>query len=705
MSSAEHDSPYNPYTPPITDFDLSKALLNPEQMQAVLHRDGPMLVLAGAGSGKTRVITFRIAHMVASGVEPEQIVAMSFTNKAATEMRHRLAAILGKELAKRCRLSTFHALGAEILRNDIDALGFRPPLTIMDEADQRALMRELIDELKIGINQEQLDEVLQLVSRAKMAFCAPNMLPGMKFNPWRGRIQKVFERYNRALKSLNSVDFDDLISLPVRLLREHPDVRERLQSRWRFFMVDEYQDTNASQFELLCLLAGAARNVAVVGDDDQSIYGFRGADSSHILSFDEQFKGARVVTLAQNYRSTGLILGAANAVIANNTVRRHKVLWSDNKQQGAPIQVVACRDDREEAAFVAADIQRRRSQDGLKLSDFAVLYRSHPQSKLIEEAFKIKRITCRIVGGTRFFDRMEVRDVLNYLRACVNPTDDLALRRILNTPPRGLGPSALNHLDDVARAEGLSFWHTLQRAVRGAAGEELSQRAHGNLVRLLEVLGRYQRSLADTEVKTPAHEQARGLLREVYYIEHLRNASAEGKQVQRRVENVLELLDSIARFEVEQPEGSLAAFLERVALEPPEPAASLHEDAVTMMTLHASKGLEFPVVYMVGCEDGLLPHERSRAERGGLEEERRLCYVGITRAREHLVMTRAAQRTQFGKLTPTLPSPFLAEIPAELVENLGDGESSAAEQLTELQKERDRSYLDALRSAIFGAKP
>jgi DNA helicase II / ATP-dependent DNA helicase PcrA len=693
-------------TPTTTPFELSRASLNPEQREAVLHRDGPMLVLAGAGSGKTRVITYRIAHMVTSGVEPEQIVAVSFTNKAALEMRQRLAAILGRELARRCRLSTFHALGAQILRQDIHLLGFRPPLTILDEPDQRALMRDLVDELKLSLTREQLDEALQLVSRAKMALCNPNALPGMKFNPWRGRIQMVFERYNRALKSLNCVDFDDLISLPLRLLREHPEALARLRDQWRYFMVDEYQDTNASQFELLRSLSGGAQNIAVVGDDDQSIYGFRGADSSHILAFDAQFPGAKVITLAQNYRSTRLILSAANAVIANNAVRRPKTLWSDDQSEGESIQSVLCRDDREEASFLAADILRRRGQDGLKLSDFAVLYRSHPQSKLIEEALHLKRIPCRVIGGTRFFDRMEVRDTLHYLRACLNPAhDDMALRRVLNTPPRGLGPATLNALDELSRSAHLTFWATLQRVADASSPliSAMGPRALQNLRDLVGVIRRYHAMLSPAQgaASSSAAQTGRALLGEVLYIEHLKNSSPDHRQVQRRVDNITELLETIARFEVEQPDRALSAFLELVALEPPEPASSRYEDAVTLMTLHASKGLEFPVVYMVGMEDGVLPHERSRAESGGMEEERRLCYVGITRARRHLVLTRAAQRAQFGKQTPTRPSPFLAELPPDCVQSLGDGSVSPTDALSSMQRERDRAFLDALKSAIF----
>lgn len=685
-------------------YVLRRSDLNPEQYEAATHLDGPLLVLAGAGSGKTRVITHRIAWMVVQQqIDPASIVAVSFTNKAAEEMRQRVAGLIGSKLASRCTLSTFHALGAEILRRDIRHLGYRTPFAILDIADQRAIIKDILKELRLDGSRVDPDMLLGIISKAKMAFVDPTKLPGMRFNPVRAVIGKVYSRYNDALRALNGVDFDDLIGLPVKLFHEHPDVLAKYHRRWIYLMVDEYQDTNHTQFALLEALAARHKNVVVVGDDDQSIYGFRGADSGHILHFEQHFAGARVIALEQNYRSSKIILEAANAVIAKNTKRREKVLWSDGSE-GERIRLFECRDEREEAQFVADQMLNLQCERQLSWRDFAILYRANVQSRTFEEALRERGIPYRIVGGTNFFDRKEVRDVLFYLRAALNPSDDLAVRRIVNVPKRGLGPAITTQLDELARREKIAFFEAMQRAVREPGLVDFaSERPREKLGELVATLERYFHRFSSGEER--ASVLARSLIAEVRYLEHLQSGGGQEVNVRRRVDNVVEVVDALASYEARSERASLSRFLERIALEPSSAQKKGEEeeapDEVVMMTFHSSKGLEFPVVFMVGCEENLLPHEQSLRERGGIEEERRLCYVGITRAKKLLTITLCKQRMRHGEAEDRTPSRFLADIPEHTLERSTDAASVAAASLKEAQAKRDRRHLDALRAAIF----
>ena len=596
-------------------------------------------------------------------------------------------------------LSTFHALGANILRRDIKHLGFRTPFAILDVADQRAVVKDILREMKLDGARVDPDRLLWLISQAKMAFADPKELPGMRFDPIRRIIGRVYARYNAALKALNAVDFDDLIGLPVRLFQEHPKVLARYHRRWIYLMVDEYQDTNHTQFALLNMLAQAHDNVFVVGDDDQSIYGFRGAQSEHILHFEQHFPGAAVVALEQNYRSSGLILDAANAVIKQNTKRRDKDLWSDFGD-GEKIRYFECRDEREEAAFVADRIVESRFEHQLDWRDIAILYRANKQSRPFEEMLRERGIPYRIIGGTKFYDRKEVRDVLFYLRAVNNPHDDLASRRIVNTPRRGIGPVVMSRIDHLAQHAAIPFFDAMVRAVDEI--EFPSERTRQKLADLVEIVQRYHRRVVAGEEKPS--KIVRELVAEVKYIEFIQSGGGLDHNVRRRVDNVVEVVNALVAYENKSAAPSLSIFLERVALEPSSVETEEGEvpDEITLMTFHSSKGLEFPAVWMVGCEENLLPHEQSLKERGGIDEERRLCYVGITRAKRHLTITSCATRLKMGESMDRKPSRFLEDIPPHTIDRSTQTGSAASAKLREAQQARDKMHLSALRAAIFG---
>ncbi len=675
-------------------YVLRESNFNPPQYEAVRHDHGPMLVLAGAGSGKTRVIAHRVAYFISRGIPPETLVAVSFTNKAAAEMRVRVGELVGRERAGRCTLSSFHALGAQILRADIHRLGYRSPFAIFDTTDQKVIIRDILKEMRLDGSRIDGDQILGYISRAKMAFTEPNKLPGMRFNPLRGVVGKLFTRYNKALRAFNAVDFDDLINLPVRLFNEHPDVLAGYHERWHYIMVDEYQDTNHTQFALLQLLARGRGNLVVVGDDDQSIYGFRGADATHILSFGEHFPGAKIVSLEQNYRSTKTILAAANAVIACNTKRHQKVLWTAG-EEGELLRHVVCVDEREEAHFVAGEMESLHAEKHIPWRDFAILYRINPQSRSFEEALREYRIPYRMVGGTRFYDRTEVRDVLAYMRVCLNPHDDLAVRRVVNVPTRGLGPSMVGHISALAEQQKSTFFGALKAAP--TALEMPNSRVGGRIVELVQVIERYTARFRAKQEK--ASVLTSQLIADIRYMEHLRSARSSEEMIRRRMDNVEELINGIASFETRHPGKGLGVFLERVALEPPD-NRDKDKDEITMMTFHSAKGLEFPHVFMVGVDEGLLPHGRSIKEKGGIDEERRLCYVGITRAKKTLALTSCQTRMRRGEARDTKPSRFLTDIPDETIERDGTSDGTGSPRSV-LKDERDRANFAALRAVLF----
>ena len=645
--------------------------LNPEQRRAVEKTSGPLLVLAGAGSGKTRVLTHRIAHLIdEAGVAPWHILAVTFTNKAAGEMRERVERLVGEDCAGRLWIGTFHSICARLLRYESGAFGLHGDFTIYDAEDCRALVRRALDGLDLAEQDFPPRQVHGEISRAKNAMIGPEEFEReADGNPRRQRVAQVFSAYEEGLRANNAFDFDDLIVEPVRQLQRHEEVLEKWRERWRHILVDEYQDTNRPQYLLTRLLAAEHRNLCVVGDDDQSIYRFRGADIRNILDFEKDYPETAVVRLEQNYRSTSRILAAANAVIGHNLDRKGKSLWTRG-EEGPAIRLAECGDDRAEARHLVDSVRGRCREEGLSLSDAAVLYRANAQSRGLEEELRRQGIPYVLVGGVRFYERREVKDVLAYLRLLVNPADDISLLRVINTPRRGIGDRTVERLADHARRSGTSL---IQAALEAGEVPGLGGRAARAVREFAEVM----ESLAGSAgAGIPLPELAREVMERSGYREALEGQDAPDAQA--RLENLEELVNGMAEFaaEREDEEAGLSEFLEQVALMTAEdeagaPAGS-EEGTLTLMTLHGAKGLEYPVVAISGLEEELFPTmraiEASRTDPGAVEEERRLCYVGITRARRHLLLSWARWRYLFGQAREMEPSRFLSEIPEQLVE-------------------------------------
>ena len=672
-------------------MNLHLDLLNPQQRAAVEHVDGPLLLLAGAGSGKTRVITHRIGYLVVKGVEPENILAVSFTNKAAREMGERVAGLAGKKIAERATLSTFHSLGARILREEIGRLGYRSQFAILDQSDTLSVVRSILKEMRIDPTQVEPRRVLFLVSRAKMAFQQPAEMKEFRFDPITPFAQRVFDEYGARLRALNAVDFDDLICLPVRLFREHEQARLNWATKYTHVMVDEYQDTNHTQLLFVKELVREHNNLCVVGDDDQSIYAFRGAVSGNILEFESQFPGAQLIKLEQNYRSTNAILKAANSVISNNPARKEKRLWSSHGD-GEPVRVVVCDDAREEAEYCATEAARLHNEEAVPWRDMAVLFRSNPQSRIFEEAFRTHDVPYTLRGSQEFFDRSEIKDTLSLLRTATHTGDEMALRRIVNVPPRGIGTTSMERIiahtsNDRSLFDVLASIADRELEIEGlrfGATEKLT-----SFVRTMRKHGPRFRKPGDLR------EKAAALLQDLHYFEHLRSAEDDGTN-RRRLSNVEEFLDTIGEYEASGGE-SMEAYLARLSLDSSMTEKEDDSNAVQMMTLHSSKGLEFDVVFLAGMEEMLLPHARALEEAGGVEEERRLCYVGITRARQRLTLTRARTRKRFGQEQDQKPSRFLKEIPGELIEL---STAAAASSLADKRKEVGLKYLRAFTASL-----
>jgi len=657
------------------------AALNPEQRVAATHRDGPMLILAGAGTGKTRVITARVAWLLSQGVSPDNILAVTFTNKAAREMQERIAKTSGKEMAKKLTVSTFHSLCVRILRRDAVHLGYKNNFSIYDESDQMGLIKKII--ARTAARDEKLDPGLakNLISKAKnSSWHAPEDEETL--------LGAVYLRYERELHALNSMDFDDLLLNGVKLLREHKQVRDYWQARYEFLLVDEFQDTNRLQLELVAVLAGARRNVCVVGDDDQSIYGWRGAEVSNILEFEQHFPDPRIVKLEQNYRSTSAILETANRLIRHNAQRRGKQLWS-GVQGGQTIRVVCAPSDREEAEFIAIEISELKAMKQLKWEDFAVLFRMNTQSRVLEENLRRLQIPYRLVGGKSFFDRREVKDVMAYASAVLNPEDDVSLLRIINSPPRGIGETTLSLALEQSVKEERSLFATLN------SEEFLSccARKSANAVRTFaSELAEIRETIDDSDA---GHAEVfRKFIEESGYLDNLRRSCRTSDEAEGRLENVRDLLRDFEAYEARSVEG-LRGFVDELSLNRDKSEQEDERPGVTLITLHAAKGLEFPHVYLVGVEDGVLPHERSKEE-GTIDEERRLLYVGITRAMQHLTLTHCATRMRFGSPMACRPSPFLKEIEGEFVEDADYHEianAPAAEETVTMQFDMLRDML------------
>jgi len=631
--------------------------LNEPQREAVLATDGPTLIVAGAGSGKTRVLTHRVAHLVKDlGVAPTAILAITFTNKAAREMQERLRLLVGP-VVKAMWVMTFHAACVRVLRRSGAPLGYGSNFTIYDESDAERLMTVVCRQLDLDPKRLAPRAVRHAVSAAKDELRDPDSYADIAMTWFDKKVAEAYKLYQRRLVESNAVDFDDLIMQTVRLFREHPDVLASYQSRFRYVLVDEFQDTNVAQYELLKLLTAESRNLSVVGDGDQSIYAFRGATVRNILDFEADYPEANVILLEQNYRSTQTILSAANAVIANNLERKPKNLWT-SLGNGHPIVRYQAENEHDEAAWVVEEVERLRAGD-YDYGQVVVFYRTNAQSRVLEEVFVKAGLPYKVVGGVKFYDRREVKDLLAYLKATVNPLDTVSLRRVLNVPRRGVGETSERNLDRFAAEEGIPFVDALRRAGEVPSLGNRQARSVGDFVAVLDEL----RAGMD-EGRSPAQlvEDAwslSGLMRELEA-----DDSIEG---QGRVENVRELRSVAEEFAEREPEGGLAEFLESIALVSDADEVESGSTAVTLMTLHTAKGLEYPVVFVVGLEENVFPHIRSLTEPRDLEEERRLAYVGITRARERLYLSHAWSRSLFGGTNYNLPSRFLKEVPDELV--------------------------------------
>jgi len=632
-----------------------------------------MLVLAGAGSGKTQVIISRIVNLIKRQKIPaEQILAVTFTNKAAKEMQERVKASAGK-LAEGMIISTFHSLGVRILRRDIKRSGYRANFSIYGESDQSGVIRQAMGDLGLDPKKTNPDLVRWSISMAKNRLIWPEEYTAAPGDPLAAAVKMVYPRYQQLLQAYNAIDFDDIIMMAVRLLEAHHEAAEYWQQRFTQIMVDEYQDTNACQYRLISLLAEKHNNLCVVGDDDQAIYGWRGADVSNILSFAEARPGCTLVKLEQNYRSTGTILAAANAVIGNNKLRSDKALWTASGK-GDPINLLVAADEEEEARMVVEQIQMAQYRHKLPWRDFAVLYRSNSQSRVFEEVLRIEGIPYILVGGQRFFERKEVKDALSYLTVLNNPQDEAALVRILNFPRRGIGDTTLMRLQQ------WSLEHDAPLHVALSQVEEISgitEAAKSAITSFNNMLQAEIRSFGPPEMG----KKATALFRRLGINEEMWRTQADAAQARKRIENIEQVINALSAFEERNPGATLGSFLERISLlednrREADDSRGDGQDSVTLMSLHASKGLEFPSVFLVGMEEGLLPHHRSVDEDPTVAEERRLCYVGITRAKERLTISRCLTRRKYGAREERFPSRFLAEIPEQLLQGTSGVETA-----------------------------
>jgi DNA helicase II / ATP-dependent DNA helicase PcrA len=661
--------------------------LNPEQREAVLHTSGPLLILAGAGSGKTRVITSRIAYLVGDGhAEPHEVLAVTFTNKAAEEMRTRVESLLGSE----CRgmwVSTFHALCARLLRREAPAIGLTRDFVIYDSSDQLTVVKQALKALHIDDSFVQPRAALSRISHAKNKMEGPEAVAASAgWNRRDEQIAKVYEHYVRALKDSNALDFDDLLLKTVEMFEQSERVRNKYAQQFRFVMVDEYQDTNRPQYLLIRRLAEIHRNLCVVGDPDQSIYKWRGADLRNILDFEQDFGEAKIVKLERNYRSTQIILDAASAVIRQNRNRKDKHLWTDRKG-GDRIVYFRGSDELEEADFITRTARTALADDVEAM--VAVLYRTNAQSRTIEDALMREGVAYKIIGGVRFYERKEVKDALAYMRLVINPHDDVSLRRVINVPARGIGKGVMETLETVGPSSpddslpllsaglqpALSANSLWARLVRGLEDRVFPARAAASLATFRDLIV----TLTEVARQEPVSIAIGKMLDQSGYLQDLRDDRTE--DAESRIENLAELVSAAREYESREPEPSLGGFVDRLSLlSDADEEAGTRDARVWMMTLHSAKGLEFPVVILAGLEEGLFPHSRSSEDEEELEEERRLCYVGMTRARVRLVMTGAARRRVFGEYQASQPSRFIDEVPAELVERVAPSYSTSSYQ-------------------------
>ena len=631
--------------------------LNDKQYEAVVNTDGPVLVIAGAGSGKTKVLTHKIAYLIQEkNILPWNILAITFTNKAANEMKERIAGLVG-ETAKDIWMGTFHSICVRILRKHIDQIGYDSSFIIFDTSDQKSLIKKCLKELQIDDKQFSEKIVQTEISNAKNDMLEPGEYAFKVHGDFRReRIATVYELYQKKLKENNAIDFDDIINFTIKIFNERPEIANYYSSKFKYVLVDEYQDTNKSQFTLVKMLAEVNQNITVVGDNDQGIYSFRGADIANILNFEKDFKNTKIIKLEQNYRCTGNILKAANAIIKNNETKYEKKLWTQN-DDGALPRVYSADNEYDEASFIVEQISRLKREENYKYSDFAILYRMNTQSRAIEDILRREAIPYKMVGGLKFYERKEIKDIISYLRLAQNPSDNLSLIRIINEPKRGIGKTSLDQVEQMANHNETSMYEIIKDAnLYGLNRVYLKSREFIDLIE-------DARAKKDT---MKVSEFIQYILKKSGYIKALEEEKTI--EAENRLENLDEFLTVAMEFEKEEAENTLQDFLEGMTLSSDIDNVEETEDSVTLMTLHSAKGLEFPAVFLVGMEEGIFPGFRSIGEPEAIEEERRLCYVGVTRARENLFLTCSKMRTVFGSTSCNAPSRFLEEIPQELLD-------------------------------------
>ena len=639
--------------------------LNDKQYEAVVNTEGPCLVIAGAGSGKTKVLTHKIAYLMGEKkILPWNILAITFTNKAAKEMKERIELLVG-DAAKDMWVGTFHSICVRILRKFIDRIGFDSSFIIFDTSDQKTMVKQILKDLQMDDKMFTDRAVMSEISNAKNDMLESDAYAVKAQGDFRkSKIAEVYERYQKRLKENNAIDFDDIINYTIKILMENPDVLEYYSNKFQYILVDEYQDTNKSQFTLVTLLASKHGNITAVGDNDQGIYSFRGADISNILNFEKDFPGTKIIKLEQNYRCTGNILKVANAVIKNNEVKYDKKLWTENDVGNLP-KVFSADNEYDEGRYIAEQIEHLRREEYYKYSDFAVLYRMNTQSRAIEEILRRESIPYKIIGGLKFYERKEIKDIISYLRLIQNPSDNLSLNRIINEPKRGIGKTSLENIAKISDETNTPMYEIIKNAEQyGLNRVYLNSREFINCME----------ELMSQKDKMKISELIKKVLKDTGYTKALENENTT--EAENRIANLDEFLNVAIEFEEESAENGLSDFLEGITLSSDLDNMEETDEAVTLMTLHSAKGLEFPVVFLVGMEEGIFPGYKSIGEEKELEEERRLCYVGVTRAKENLYLTNSKQRTTFGSTTHNPPSRFLKEIPKELLDGYEDNSSS-----------------------------
>ena len=660
--------------------------LNDKQYEAVINTEGPCLVIAGAGSGKTKVLTNKIAYLIKEkNVLPWNILAITFTNKAANEMKERIANLVG-DSAKDIWVGTFHSVCVRILRKFIDRIGFDSSFIIFDTTDQKNLVKRCLKELNIDEKVLSEKSCLYEISNAKNDMLEPDQYRAkVKGDFRRETISKVYDLYQQRLRENNAIDFDDIINFTIKILLENVDVLEYYTNKFQYILVDEYQDTNKSQFTLITLLASKHGNITAVGDNDQGIYSFRGADITNILNFERDFPGTKIIKLEQNYRCTGNILNVANEIIKNNEVKYEKKLWTENEKGELP--KIYCSDNEyDEGRYIVEQIEHLKRQEKYRYSDFAVLYRMNTQSRAIEDILRREMVPYKIVGGLKFYERKEIKDIISYLRLIQNPSDNLSFNRVINEPKRGIGRTSIESIEQLAGQNNTSMYEIIKNAQSYGLN-----RVYSNSREFVNCMEEF----FNQKDKLKLSELIKKVLEDTGYLKALQTEETE--EAKNRIANLEEFLNVAIEFEEESAENTLSEFLEGITLSSDLDNMEETEDSVTLMTLHSAKGLEFPVVFLVGMEEGVFPGFKSIGEDKEIEEERRLCYVGVTRAKERLYLTRSKQRTTYGSTTYNPPSRFLTEIP----ENMLDGYEEAMEKKTNIEKD---NFSDSKYTWSYGSR-